>query len=303
MVRALSWGCASLVFGVASIGLTGTGWAGGPAKGPTSTYPAFYGYLDIHGGYDTSSDSGLYDFDDHYSYKDTGSNFGGSGHASAVFSPNWSAQIGAWASSWQGTETSRDEWYGDDKYHYSNSYWGVGGHLTWRNLGGILLSYGGERDWGNFGTIGVEAFHDYGNWRVYGQVGYTSALSGSASDFDARDWYGEAVASYYFNPNLALSGNFGVDRHTEDFFDLHVNKINWGARLEYKLPNLPISTYVAYQGWHWSGSDGIPDHWHGTENTIVAGLRILFGGDTLRENARNVGLLDMNPIYGEDFPH
>jgi hypothetical protein len=298
--RASCWGFVSLALGFAPIGLSGTALAGSVSA---PAYPQFYGYLDIHGGYDTEQESGAYSNEFFDNYKDNGSNFGGSGHATAVFSPDWSVQIGAWANSWQGTETDSNNFIGTSKSHYSDSDWGLGGHVTWRGLGGILLSYGGVRDWSNFGTVGLESFHDYGNWRLYGQVGYTFALSGEASELDAKDWYGEAVASYYFNPNLALSGNFGADRYDESDDDYRTNQINWGARLEYKLPNLPVSTYLAYEGWHWSGSDDNPDRWRGTENTVVAGLRILFGGDTLRENARNVGLLDMNPTYGEDFPH
>jgi hypothetical protein len=168
-------------------------------------------------------------------------------------------------------------------------------------IGGIFASYGGASGAGNFATIGAEAFRDFGNWRVYGQAGYTGGVSGDASDANAKDWYGQGVVSYYFNPNLALSGNFGGDHYTESggYGD---TGLTWGVRFEYKLPKLPVSTYVAYQGWHNSDSASYYEE-HSTETTFIVGMRVLFGGKTLRDNDQNVGLTDMNQIYGEFFPH
>lgn len=275
------------------------------ASSSVSSYPLFYGYLDLHGGYDTWSERGTYCAPGAipYKYEAHGSVFGGSGHVAVALSPDFSFQADAWGNSWQGTATYTEPAY-YDRYHYDNVFPGIAGHLTWREKGGIFASYGRDPNWGDFATVGLEAFHDFGKWRYYGQVGYTGAVNGYASNFNAKDWYGQGVVSYYFDPGLALSANFGADHYSDDTWGgLSGTGLNWGTRVEYKFASMPVSTYVAYQGWHWSTSDHYPDSWHGTEHTFIVGLRVLFGGKTLREIDQHVGLTDMNAIYGENFPH
>jgi hypothetical protein len=254
------------------------------------------GYVELRGGVESGSGSNSWDGP----WTENGGVFGGAGRVAVGLSPNLTVQADAWTNVFSGTS----DVYGS----YSDSYSGIAGHLSWRTMEGHLIGVfvsAGAEGYGAFGTIGVEGVHNYGNWRFYGQAGVSGGFGGQAADESARDWYARGVVSYFFNPNLVLSGNLGIDQATDTSFGgTTIDGSTWGARLEYKPETMPVSVFAAYQGWHWSGSDHDPSTWDGTEHALVAGVRILYdsnGQTNLRQMANSVGLSDMNHAYGEDF--
>jgi len=220
-----------------------------------------------------------------------------------------SVQADAWTNVWTGSGSGNQGGV-PFSFDYTNPYSGIASHLTWRtmeHLVGVFASVGSVTDRGAFGTVGVEAVHNFYNLRFYSQIGVSSAFSGSAADDSASDWYAEGVTAYYFTPNFRLSGNLGYDASSDNSAGgTAVDTTRWGARLEYKPDSMPVSGFLAYAGSSFNGSNHNPDRWNGTENAVVAGIRILFdsnGKATLRQLDDSVGLTDMNHSYGVSFVH
>ena len=190
---------------------------------------------------------------------------------------------------------------------------GIATHLTYQGggfLAGALVSVGavayssplslGQLP-GTFANIALEAAFNSPNLGVQGQVGYTRALFGPSAGLGATDWYAQAVGAFYPSPNMSLTGTLGVDFY-QDTLPWFRRSLNWGAKVEFKPQSLPVSFYLAYQGWHWGADvDTTFDAWYGWEHTIRVGLRFLVGAPTLRALDEAVGLADYNAIYGAAF--
>jgi hypothetical protein len=265
----------------------------------------FTGYIDLHGGFEAWHEDGTFDFfsDTYWDNANEGL-FGAAGRAAIALSPAWSIQLDAWIN-WYSVSGHYSEGSGyQEFYDYSTSLPGFGGHLTYHTPGGsligILASIGDSWDgYGSAANVGIEAAHEFGNWRLYGQTGYTFGTGGEAAFDAATDWYAAGSTAYYFDPNLAVSVNGGIDL-SSDNTGSGTTTFTWGARIEHKLASLPISGYLAYQGWCWDGSDpGGAATWNGTSHAFIAGVRFTFNQPTLRALNQAVGLVDMNSVYGD----
>jgi len=272
-------------------------------------YPhPFTGYVQLFFGLDAGQEDGTYDITESWDESWAGSAVGASGALAYAFSPDFTVQGDAWISGWFGETEGNDSETGDYSYDYDNIYAGVAGHSSWRPDPGVLLgimgSVGSADDWGTFGTLAVEGVVGNETWRAYGQAGVTVALAGDAADYSAMDLYVRGVLAYYLTPNLSISGNAGVSSYSDDTDGgTSETGVTWGARLEYKPEDWPVTVFAAYQGWGWSGSDDYAD-WDGTEHALVVGLRLPFAGEgdaTLRSLDDTVGLFDMNEMYGQQF--
>jgi hypothetical protein len=275
------------------------------------------GYVEAFGGLDAGEQSGSYadPFPAFSTYDEDfqGMAFGAAGHVAMRFAPDFSAQGDAWLSGWFGQVSGDDTGDGPYEYDYDNIYAGVGGHLSWRpaehQLLGVFGSLGmisaRDFDTGTHGTVGVEGAIGDEMWRAYGQAGFSAGLTDYPADVNSQTLFARGLFAYYLDENLSVSGNLGISRSTsDDNGGLTYEDLTWGARLDYKPDNLPFTAFLAYQGWSWSGEDEYPSDWNGTEHAVVAGLRIPFGVDdttTLRAMDDEVGLYDMNPVYGRDF--
>jgi hypothetical protein len=300
-----------LAFAGALLGVLGPAAAadnfGYPAAAPTHQIA---GFIELRGGFDSGSETGTYDDGAPQSWDESfdGGVFGGTGRAAMSLGPNVSVQADVWTDVFFGSGSGTDTCCGPYSFDYTNTFSGIAGHLTWAPMGGNLLgvfaSVGGVEDWGTFATFGFEGALNYGNWRAYGQVGFTSAIAGDADDESADDWYTRAVLAYYMTPNAVFSANLGYDSYS-DATDGGTtdNTVSWGARLEFKPASMPVSGFVAYQGWDWSGEDNDPTTWDGSEHAFVVGFRALFNAQTLQEMDAVAGLADMNGLYGEAFVH
>jgi hypothetical protein len=147
-----------------------------------------------------------------------------------------------------------------------------------------------------FVNVGLEAAHEFGAFRAYAQGGYTFAVDGDASDDNLDAWYGIGKLTYYFNDNFAISGLAGYAQSSSDFVD--EDDFAWGATIEAKPWDLPVSVYASYAGDHWEGDDIIGE-WDGTEHAFFAGLKFMANSGSIRERDQTVGLKDMNPIFGD----
>jgi hypothetical protein len=245
---------------------------------PTATDPGtsgISGYLEGFLGYDSV---------DAY---DPGKLFGGAARVNIWTSANTSLQLDAWGDSHVIPNTVTD------------SSFGAAAHFAWRDpnsyaLGG-LVSYGhdsfADSSWAN---IGIDAQKYFGNLTAYGQAGFTFGASGWAADYNAHGFYAMGTLRYFVTPNFAVSGDFGADWFGSSTGSWS-NGLRWGAKAEVKPHSLPISAYVAYQG---SVQTTL------TEHSVVGGIRLLFGQNTLQAMERNgAAFEDQNPAFGAIRPH
>jgi hypothetical protein len=265
------------------------------------------GYVELRGGWDGGGGSGVDDCCGPHHDAWNGDVVGGAGRVAVGLSPNTSVQADAWTNVWTGSGSGDQG--GPFSYSYSNAYSGIAVHLTRHttegHLVGVFASVGSVIDTGAFGTVGVEAVHNFNNLRFYGQFGVSGAFNGSAADDSTRDWYARGVTTFYLTPNFLVSGSLGYNTWSENTGGgTTVNTTIWGARLEYKPDSMPVSGFLEYAGSSSSGSDHNPDTWSVKENAVVAGIRVLFGSNgnmTLRQLGDSVGLSDMNYAYGDPF--
>jgi hypothetical protein len=267
----------------------------------TQSAAAWAAYFDIHGGYGFGDESGTTDkigFSDYD--EDWDETLVGAALRGAYFvSPAFSIQGDVWANRYDGNSDS-------GIFDFETIYVGTGGHLTYNAAPGTLLgavaSYGwmfedGD-DSSDFVNVGLEAAHEVGNFRAYGQAGYTFGVNGFADDVSLETWYGVGELTYYFTDNFALSGNVGYSQTDSDAFN--EDGWTWGTTIEAKPWNAPISLYGSYQGYQWDGEDFAFDY-DGTDHTFFVGAKFMANSGSVRERDQTVGLKDMNPIFG-DFP-
>jgi hypothetical protein len=297
----------SFMISLTLISLSAVAYAGDPAQKVNSeSNPIISGYFDVHGGYYGGYDDWYWLGVPNSSAKYNGTDLGAIARTSVQINSNFSVQGDAWL----------------NNYHYktgtdftTTNYSGVGFHATFKptntDQAGFVESLGNFNSVGylnnKFNNIGVEWVHDFDNWRIYSQIGYVSEIDGVATHANFKDFYGTVVATYYFSPNFSLSSNFMIDRLTSTdgikYWPNVSNDLAWGSKVEYKIDNLPLIGYVGYHGnsYHenYYSGQGLS---LAIESTIIVGIKIPFGQDTIKNLDRHVGLADLNPIFG-DFTH
>ena len=284
-----------LLFGsAAAIAVFGVAHASAADFGGTaSSLPPIVGYIEAHGG----GDSG---YSTHYDPSADGAGtwsdyiFGGSGHVGIVVYPSFSVQGDVWSDTFVATD---DSGTGTDS--------GIGGHVTWRSPDGAMMfgllgsvGHGGSDD-GVVDNFGAEAVLSGDSWRLYGQAGVTSGVSGDAASSGERDTYATVSADYFLTPNFVVSANIGGDNWTQSNGDSSP-ELSWGARVEFKPDASPVSFFVAYQGL------GFRSNYHdqsaydqGAIGEVLAGIKVPFGATTLQDTQRAAGLADLNPSFGD----
>ena len=272
-----------MLAGVAAAALSGPALA-------TPPMTPWTGYLDFAAGGATGNAS---DVGSSWSQKEI------SVHGAARFaipvSPATTVQLDGWADAWSDTYSSGSPDRGLDD--------GLGIHVNWRAAPmtsiGVLGSVGQDGNSGSVVTVAGEVVRWMGKFRLYGQAGYSFGLSGEDRTSSAP--YVAGVLSYYCNPDLALSAMVAFDHATTTAEADNENDASWGARIEFKKPDMPFSIYTAYRGWSWNGSDG-GGGYNGLVHDFIVGLRMPLGGSasgSLKDLDMKVGLTDMNPYYGE----
>ena len=281
-------GCSALAF--AALGATAAA-AADAGKGSPSV-PTIAGYIEGHGAWEWGSSTNYHPNPDP---PDTWSDrqFGGSARAAIHVVPNWSLQGDAWTA----TAFFPDGSSGSDS--------GVSGHVTWLSMNGAAmigvlgsLGSGGDNS-GDIGTAGVEAVFSNDRWRFYGQAGVAAGISGDASSAGERDVYGTVSVNYFFTPNFFLSANIGTDRWSLSKGDSST-EMTGGAKLEFRPDMSPVSFFVAYEGFGFRSDYGTTSNYQkGTDQIVLAGIRVPIGVTSLQDLQRDVGLADLNPMFGD----
>lgn len=274
--------CAAFVAGLAMPAWAADVTTYNPSFEPLVRDVANWGYIDLGGAL-------LWGDETAETYEESwdGRQFYGKVAYSWALSPNYSFQLDASA------DTYREDVSGVSLIPYeftrSGSSWSVMGHLT-RNLEnghrfGVFADLGGSFDNNNiFAAIGLEGQANYGPWSFYGNFGGDFGIGGDAADVDSQAIFAKGQATYYFNPNFALSAFVGG--YSENWAAGDNQQVSWGALAEYKFTEKPVSVYLEYDGVAFSGSNNF-DSWDGTTATVWAGLRFHFQDGTLQQINQN----------------
>ena len=215
---------------------------------------------------------------------------GGAGRVNVWLTPEIAAQFDA-----SGERLSDD--LGDDYSVYDGA-----AHLNWRKddfLLGVFGSIGSSDNQnmdGTFVTAGAEAQVDIGQVVLSVQGGETRSIATANPDYDVVAPYVRGEIRYFLTPNLVVSGNAGAMYETYDDPDEPLSATTWGAEVEYRFDNSPISIFAGYQG-SYEAENTEARYW--TKHAVVAGLKFNFGTDTLQAAAKSGPTLrDYNPITG-----
>jgi hypothetical protein len=306
---------------VAALALAAPAFAADLGAAPDYSYasepaaaPTWAAYFDIHGGYAFGDES----FDETFGIPPFFSsdddfdqwNIGGAARAAAYLSSVFLIQGDVWANYIDGSGDGTDNEGGDFDFDFNGTFAGAGGHLAYSLAPGSLFGVHGSYGWTSidndglesddgFVNVGLESAHEFGALRLYGQGGYVFAVNGDAEDFDVDGWYGIGKLTLYANDNFAISGVGGYSQISSNSPPGQQDDVwQWGATIEAKPWDLPVSLYASYLGSHIDGSSDFTEN-DGTQHSFFAGLTFIANAPTLRERDRTVGLKDMNPIYGD----
>ena len=117
-------------------------------------------------------------------------------------------------------------------------------------------------------------------------------------DYDVTAPYVRGEVRYFLTPNLAIAANAGAVRVTYDDPSEPLDVATFGADIEYRFDNSPISLFASYQG-SYATEDPAESGETWVDHAIMAGVKFNFGSDTLQQAAQSgAAQRDYNPITG-----
>jgi hypothetical protein len=178
----------------------------------------------------------------------------------------------------------------------------VGLHLSYRNpnkgLIGMFGGYGWSKTKSNdkyeMAMIGAEAQAYLGNLTLYAQAGYGNNTKGDTGEGFNEGWFARGVGRYFFTPDTKLEAEISY-AEADPYLDGNAKGkfTGWGVSLDHKLFNVrsyPVYGTLGYRGAYY---DGTTEGDHATEHVFKAGIKILFGANTLKQNDRYGATLDL----------
>jgi hypothetical protein len=239
----------------------------------------------------------------------TGAELGGAGRVAVPVTPELSLQFDAWAAGRRETGDGCDydggscgSWDDDDQRY------GGAVHLAHKLDGAVIggmvsLGSTSERFEELYATVALEGSVAIDQLRLTGQVGVTRGITDWAEYYEHTILYAQGDVAYYLDPNLRISGTLGLSRFSWAPYDSSDINLIWGARIEQKLADSPVSLFAAYEGMGWQGENMHDWEWSAAIHTVRAGIRIAFGEEssTLQDLDSAVPFRDMNPEYGIDY--
>lgn len=245
------------------------------------------GDLSTYVGYSDASDP-TNEFDDTSALL-----YGGFASASIPLGANFSAQVDLFG---EDNDVDTD----DDG---TITYFGTGGHLSWRNPNsGLIGLYGGtgrvdtNGDSADVLWVGAEGQYYFDAMTLYGQIGWASGNS-THDPLDWNDVFVRGVARYYIDDNFMLQGDLSYTQAV--IHDDNMDSYGWGAEAKYGLGDMPVYLSLEYRGAHYDA------HGEGssTEHIGLVGLSVAFGASSLLQQDRYGATLDTSslPIRASAF--
>jgi hypothetical protein len=186
-------------------------------------------------------------------------------------------------------------------------------HVSWRDpnlglLGGFVAVGQGEADetTNAFLAAGGEGQLYFGPFTLYGQGG---VLNPNAEFLEVENEFQDAffargVARYFFNENSFLGSDnrlqaeFSFVNGDIDQGDDEGQILEWGARYDFTLTNLPIigdtHVFLGYRGAKFENQDEDDSFF---DHTVYIGSSYSFGGPTMQDFDRTGATLDL-PNFG-----
>jgi len=230
-------------------------------------------------------------------FDESGWALGGAGRANYWIGQGMSLQVDAQA---EGTS------YGGDR-HFSNHSYLVGGHLSWRNPQQSLYGlFAGAGDAGveRHGVIGAEAQWYWGQFTLYGQVGYDSTIN-SNNDVDTTAWFLRGTGRYFINPNFMIEGTGMYANGDIDFGSVSVGFETWlwQAKAEWRMATSPISLFATYRGSQTTYDAVNRVEQETTDHRVMFGLKLNMGDRNLQATDRAGATLDIvSPLANATSP-
>lgn len=130
---------------------------------------------------------------------------------------------------------------------------------------------------------------------VYLQAGYLDGEKNGEDDEIFTDtFFVRGQFRYYFAENVrAALGLAYADGRVDE--EKNTEVVDWGAELEWKPEDFPVSLFAAYEGMDLDQRPGESDHLD--EHVIKLGLRLDFGANSIFERDRLGAGLD-TPRFG-----
>jgi len=178
-----------------------------------------------------------------------------------------------------------------------------GAHLSYRNPNSGLVGIFGGYGWTSIrdghgpdkygvSMFGAEAQAYLGKLTLYGQAGFANSAKGDPGEGFHDGWFVRGVARYFPTPNSKLEAEISY-AEADPYINGDKGQFTaWGVSYEHKLTeiwNRPIYGTLGYRGAYYDslGND------HATEQVFRAGVKVMFGANTLLQNDRNGATLDL----------
>lgn len=244
------------------------------------------GYGEIFGLYSWDSEAGS--STEEYEY--TG--LGGGGHVNFWLSDNWTLQIDGGGSFFR-IDTNDDSVFAVDMMV----------HTGWRDPErGYFGAFGGLSSFGYRGesgnsydqwVIGGEGAVYLDSMTIFGQAGFMDSFDDDTNGSGPGDsftdtWFVRGGVRYFATPNMKLEASGGLLQGNEYASDADgVDMPFWKTEIEYKPDDFNVSWFASYGGYREDESN-----YEHTNHTIMGGVRVHFGQDTLMSFDRSGASLD-----------
>lgn len=201
--------------------------------------------------------------------------------------------------------------------NYTGSVLG-GAHFSFRDpneyllggFAGIGNGFNADDDTVTAWMLGVEGQYYLPDWTLYGQFGYMDGSNVSAATEEAfRDaWFGRAVGRFFLDSNVMLEGelSYATGESDDNAPSTDMDVLGWGLRYERAVNSMDASFFLAYEGNHYSTTEGggDPDD-ELTEHVVKLGLSVAFGIEGQKYIDRHGATLDLPMVtrwsaYGVD---
>jgi hypothetical protein len=239
---------------------------------PTADERRVAGYLDLQAGHSWFDDTNFGPYE--------ASHYNATARINFWLGPRSSIQFDVW---------DEEIYFPDDDHE---RFYGGAAHLSWRDpsshLLGVVASVGNAFH-DSYANVAVEAQRYFGDLTLYGQAGYAWGFDDGAGQTMP---YAHLVARYFCNHDLMLEGQAGYGRFEGNGA---IDVVRWQAKIESKIPDVPLAGYIAYQGTY-NKPERFGPVW---EHTVLVGIKLL-SSPTLQANDRNgATLADHNPLFGQ----
>jgi hypothetical protein len=290
-------------FGAAALACSGAAIAADmPVKAPVITATQTASPLSAEIGAYFGKTWSLWD-DDGTLFRNHPTLYGGTARANLWLAPNFSAQLDL-----EGEKANKFKSIGDGGQQRQADLYG--GHFAFRDpQKGAFGAFGGVIDSNDLLFIGIKDFHEgfygvegqvyFSNLTLYGQAGRMERISGVDEAEPDHMWFVRGAGRYFFTPNDKLQAEFAYAKGRAFGCSTGCSDIKlpmWGASFEHRFDNSPLSVFVEYSGFTYSGRfDLAPIHEHvkATENMLMAGAKLYFGEGTLLAADRSGTTFDM----------